>query len=205
MALETQPSVHPLFHAGKWLLADLLSTLFFVGIYALTKNVFVATSLAIMAGLGQMVYLRVRRRPVDFMQWLSLALVLVFGAASFLTHDPRFIMAKPTLIYLVVAGAMLKKGWMARYMPTRYAALTTDVSVAFGYVWAALMALSGILNAVIAVNADTKTWAWFVAVFPMASKAILVFVQYLVTRTIVKGRLQAARLDASSMVNRCKP
>ena len=35
---------------------------------------------------------------------MSLGLVVVFGGASLVTHDPRFIMLKPTLIYAVIGG-----------------------------------------------------------------------------------------------------
>jgi len=73
---------HPLLHAGKWLLADFFSTLVFVGLYAATKNIFVATGLAIAAGIGRIVWLKSRQASVDAMQWLSLFLVVAFGGAT---------------------------------------------------------------------------------------------------------------------------
>ena len=115
VSLSPEPEgsrVHPLIHAGKWLAADLFSTLLFVGLYALTHSVYVATGLAIVAGLGQIAYLKMRRAPIDAMQWMSLGLVVVFGGASLMTHDPRFIMLKPTLIYTVIGAVMLKRGWI---------------------------------------------------------------------------------------------
>ena len=68
-------------------------------------------------GFAQIAYLKLRRSPIDAMQWMSLGLVVVFGGASLLTHDPRFIMFKPTLIYVAIGAVMLKRGWMTRYMP----------------------------------------------------------------------------------------
>ena len=44
-------------------------------------------------------------------------LIAVFGAATLLTGDPRFVMFKPTGINLVLGAVMLKRGWMERYAP----------------------------------------------------------------------------------------
>jgi len=188
--------IHPLIHAGKWLLADMFSTLTFVGIYAVTHSVSVATALGIALGLGQIAYLKVRRAPIDAMQWMSLGLVVVFGAASLYTHDPRFIMFKPTLIYAAIGTVMLKRGWLARYMSGVVLTWARDVSTAFGYVWAGMMFLTGALNVAFVMNGDTKLWAIFIGVFPIASKLGLFAIQYLVTRTIVVRRITASMAAA---------
>src|SRR3546814_17447369 len=56
------------------------------------------------------------RRPAP-LQWIRLAMVLVSAAATLLTGDPRFLMIKPTIVYLIVAAAMLRRGWKNRYIP----------------------------------------------------------------------------------------
>jgi intracellular septation protein A len=183
--------VHPLIHAGKWLVADLFSTLLFVGLYALTHSVYVATGLAIVAGLGQIAYLKMRRAPIDAMQWMSLGLVVVFGGASLMTHDPRFIMLKPTLIYTVIGAVMLKRGWLTRYMSPVVLIWGRDVADAFGYVWAGMMFVTAALNLVMVAHGDPKAWAWFVGVVPLASKLALFAVQYVTTRVIVRARMQS--------------
>lgn len=101
-----------LFNAGRFLLEDLLSTIVFVVLFSLTKSLYLATGLAIAIGVGQVVLLKLRGRPVDAMQWLSLGLVVVMGGATLLTHDRHFIMVKPTIIYLAVGAVMLKPGWI---------------------------------------------------------------------------------------------
>jgi len=184
--------VHPIVHAGKWLAADLFSTLMSVGLYAVTHSVYVATGLAIAAGFVQIAWLNFRRQPIDAMQWMSLGLVVVFGGASLFAHDPRFIMLKPTLIYLVIGGVMLKPGWMTRYQPPAALPWSRDVAATFGYVWAGLMFLTGALNLALVAHGDPKLWAWFIGVFPIASKLMLFAVQYLFTRVIVMARMRAA-------------
>jgi len=187
---------HPIVHAGKWLAADLFSTLMFVGLYAVTHSVYVATGLAIAAGVVQIAWLNVRRQPIDAMQWMSLGLVIVFGGASLFAHDPRFIMLKPTFIYAVIGAVMLKPGWMTRYMTPLVLQWSRDVIVAFGYLWAGTMFATGALNLVLVFHGDPKVWAWFIGVFPIASKLSLFAVQYLVTRLIVIARMRAAAIVA---------
>jgi len=189
--------IHPLIHAGKWLLADMFSTLIFVGIYAVTHSVSAATALGIALGLGQIVYLKIRRAPVDAMQWMSLGLVIVFGGASLFTHDPRFIMFKPTLIYAAIGVVMLKRGWLTRYMSGVVLTWARDVATAFGYVWAGMMFLTGAVNVALVINGDPKLWAIFIGVFPIASKLALFGVQYLITRTVVVRRITASMAAAA--------
>ena len=81
---------------------------------------------------GQVVLLKLRGRPVDAMQWLSLGLVVVMGGATLLTHDRHFIMVKPTIIYLAVGAVMLKPGWMNRYLPAIVQENAPDLGRLFG-------------------------------------------------------------------------
>jgi len=184
--------LHPLVHAGRWLVLDLSSTLVFVGLYALTHSVFAATSLAIAGGAAHIVWMRLRRSPVDAMQWMSLGLVIVFGGASLVTRDPRFVMLKPTLIYAALGTVMLKRGWMSRYIPPTALGWSADVTVVFGYVWAALMFATAAANLYFVARGDPRTWAWFLGVFPLASKLAMFAVQYVATRFIVVSRKRAA-------------
>jgi intracellular septation protein len=185
--------VHPIVHAGKWLAADLFSTLLFAGLYWVTRSVFVATGLALVAGLAQMAWLKLRGAPIDAMQWMSLTLVLVFGGASLITHDPHFIMFKPTLIYAAIGVVMLRwPGWIVRYQPPVALRWSRDVAMRFGYVWAGLMFGTAALNLALVVHGDSKLWVWFLGVFPIASKLTLFAAQYALTRLIVVRRMRAA-------------
>ena len=192
MTAAAPSRLHPLVHAGRWIAIDLLSTLIFVALFALTHSVFAATGLAIAGGALHIAWLKLRRAPVDAMQWMSLGLVVVFGGASLATRDPRFIMFKPTLIYAAIGAVMLRRGWMNRYIPQVALDWSADVAVVFGYAWAALMFATGAANLVLALHGDPKTWAWFLGVFPLASKLALFTVQYLTTRFIVVGRRREA-------------
>jgi intracellular septation protein len=182
----------PFLYAIRPLLLDFLSTIVFVTLVALKVDPTIAAASGIAIGVSQVVFLKATKRPVAPLQWMGLGLVLVFGTASLLTHDLRFLMVKPTIIYLLIGGVMLQRGWMLRYMPPIARGHGEDVMIAFGYVWAGLMLVTAIANAVVAL-AFTDRWVAFMAIFPMASKLILFGIQYLTTRAIIIRRVQAAR------------
>lgn len=184
--------MHPLIYAARPLVLDFLATIVFLVLVALKVDPAIAAMVAIAIGVAQVAVLKIMKRPIAPLQWLGLGLVLVFGTASLLTHDIRFLMVKPTIVYLLVGAFMLKRGWMLRYMPPIAAGRGEDVMVVFGYVWAGLMFVSGVANAVVAV-AFTDHWVAFMAIFPTASKIALFAVQYLTMRTVIRRRIIAER------------
>ncbi|MDO9335466.1 MAG: intracellular septation protein [Caulobacteraceae bacterium] len=184
--------------AGLFLLEDLLSTVFFMVLISVTHDVVIATAAAIAIGAGQVALCWARRRPVDTMQWLSLGLVVVMGGATLLTHDPRFVMVKPTLVLTAVGVVMLKKGWMNRYLPPIVTNNAPGLGLTFGYIWAGMMFATAALNLVIALVTDPRTWALVMTTVPLASKLILFVIQYATMRILVGRRVRAA-LAADSL------
>jgi intracellular septation protein A len=172
-----------LLFAVRPLALDLMSTLVFVALSSLTHDVFLATGVAIAAGAARTAWQLARREHINAMQWMSLGLVLVTGGATLLTHDPRFMMAKPSVVYILVGAAMLERGWMLPYMPPAGREhLDDSVMIRWGYVWAGLMFATSALNAVFALTASLAVWSLFIAVFPAASKIALFATQYLLIR-----------------------
>src|SRR5947208_2332245 len=121
--------VKNLFEAGKLLLLDMAATLFFLALYLLTHNVTLSVALGMVLGAAQIGWQVARRKPIDTMQWMSLFLVLGAGTVTLLTNDPRFMMIKPSVIYIIVGVVMLKRGWMNRYLPPIAIELVPDIAV----------------------------------------------------------------------------
>ncbi len=169
-----------LFHSGKFLALDLASTIFFLVLYLLTHDIPLAVALGMALGVGQIAWQRWRRAPIDTMHWMSLLLVLGSGAATLVTHDPRFIMIKPSIIYATVGVVTLKRGWMNRYLPPVAMEIVPDVGMVFGYVWAGLMFASAALNLVLAERLGVAAWAAFMSAWGLGSKLALFAVQYAV-------------------------
>jgi intracellular septation protein A len=168
------------------------STLIFLAFYAVTQSLFIATSLAIAFAVGQTAYYWAKGKPIYMMQWLSLALLIVFGGASLITHNTVFIKLKPTLIYVVIGAFMLRPRWMERYVPPIALRYGTDIVFIFGYIWAALMFVTALANIILAILAPSKNWAWFIGVFPIASKAGLALLQYGVSKMLIRRRVRLA-------------
>ena len=148
-----------LLKSAQLLVSDLASTLLFLAVLLITKD-----------------------------------LILASGTATFFTHDPRFVMLKPSVIYCIVGVVMLKRDWMSRYLPPR-AAPVADVATTFGYVWTGLMFASAVLKIALALTLDPKSWAAAMSAWGIASKIGLFLVQYSVMTMI--GRRRAAAATAS--------
>ncbi len=185
-----------LFAAAKLLLLDMASTVFFLVVFLLSKNIPLAVALGVALGVAQIGWEFVRKRPIDTMQWLSLFLVVGAGTATLMTNDPRFVMVKPSLIYLVVGLVMLKPGWMNRYLPPVAKELVPDLAFIFGFIWSGLMFFSAALNLIVALNFSVATWASFMSVYGIVSKLGLFLIQYAVMRYVGIRRRRATPTPA---------
>ena len=172
--------------------ADFFSTILFLAIYLATDNVLLATGVAIAGAIAQVIYSRVKGKPLGYMTYASLALVIVLGSATLLTHDPRFVLAKPAIGHFAIGAIMLKRGWLLRYLP----AIVTDnipeyVTVA-GYAWAALMFVLGAGTIGVALTGDMKLWTFYVTVVLVGAKVAAFAIQYVAFRLLIGSRLRAA-------------
>src|SRR6516164_1108364 len=172
----------------------------FLIVYLTTANVTVAAAVAITVGLAQIAVQRFTGRRIWPMQWISLLVVIVLSAASIATQSPRFVMLKPSLGHFAIAAAMLKRGWMSRYLPEiaqRY--LPANAPVIAGYAWAALMAALGLANILIALYAPFAIWVWFISVGAIGAKVAAFVLQYAVFRAIIRARRRAQSAAIGTM------
>ena len=174
------------------LLTDFLSTIVFLAIYLTTGNVVLATSVAIAGAVAQVVYSRVKRQPLAFMTYASVALVIVLGSVTLLTNDPRFVLAKPSIAHFAIGAIMLKRGWMLRYMPPIVAETIPEYVTLAGYAWAALMFALGFGTIAVASTGDMKLWAIYVSVVLIGAKLTAFAAQYVAFRFLVISRIRAA-------------
>ena len=180
-----------LLQSARLLVSDLASTLMFLAVLLITKDLMLAVALGVGLGVVQIGWLMARRKPIDTMQWLSIGLVVVSGLATMLTSDPRFVMLKPTVIYCIVGAYMLRPGWMNRYLPPIAVQTVPDLAYLFGFVWAGLMFLSAVLNIALALTLDPVSWSATMSIWGIASKVTLFLIQYATMRLIGRRRVMA--------------
>lgn len=172
--------------------ADFFSTIVFLAVYLATDNVLLATGVAIAGAIGQVIYSRIKGKELGYMTWASLALVIVLGSATLLTHDPRFVLAKPAIGHFAIGVIMLKRGWMLRYLPAIVTETIPEYVTFAGYAWAALMFALGAGTIGIAITGDMKLWTFYVTVVLVGAKIAAFAIQYVAFRLLVVSRLRAA-------------
>lgn len=185
-----------LLFAVRPLVSDFFPTIVFAILVAMKVDVRIATGAALLIGIAQVAIQKALKRKVELLQWASLGLVVVFGTLGIMTNDARFLMAKPTIIYLAIGAVMLRRGWMLRYLPPIAGEHAKSLMIGWGYAWAGLMGLTAVANIVVAVW-FTAWWPGFIAVVPMASKLALFAAQYLSVRYVVRRRIMAQMAAAA--------
>jgi intracellular septation protein len=128
--------------------------------------VLLATVVVVIATLAQVAFLAARGRKIDLMLWVSLALVVVMGGLTIWLHSETFIKWKPTLLYWVMAGALLIAwlGWrknLIRALLGEQLTLPDSVWQRLNFAWASFFALMGALNLWVAYSFSTPTWVNF--------------------------------------------
>lgn len=182
-----------LLRAARPIIYDSLGVIVFAVLLALHVGLIVATLLGVSIAAWVVVRSIMKGEKVQALQWMSLGLVTVSAAATLLTNDPRFMMAKGTFAYTVAGVAMSRKGWLAHYVPPVVLTHAADLITPFGYAWAALLLVTGVINLAIAVLWP-EWWTTFVAIFPLGSKLGLFLIQYAIMRATIRGRLRAAAI-----------
>jgi intracellular septation protein len=126
------------------------------------------------------------------MTYASLALVIVLGSATLLTHDPRFVLAKPAIGHFAIGAIMLKRGWLLRYLPAIVTETIPEYVTVAGYAWAALMFALGAGTIGVALTGDMKLWTFYVTVVLVGAKFAAFAIQYVAFRLLIGSRLRAA-------------
>ena len=174
------------------LVSDFLSTIVFLVIYLATDNVSLASAVAILGAIAQVAWSRYKGQTLSYMTWASLGLVIVLGTLTLLTHDPRFVLAKPAIGHVAIGIIMLKRGWMLRYMPPIVSETIPEYVTFAGYAWAALCFALAAGTIGVAMTGDMKLWTFYVTVVLVGAKLAAFAIQYVAFRVLVGSRLRAA-------------
>lgn len=142
--------------------AFLVAYKFFGGIYVATAVLMVGMTVSL-----ALLWLKGRKMPGVFAA--STALVLVFGTATLLLRDPRFIQWKPTILLWLVALAFLvsafvgKKPLAQRFMEhiVGKAEMTRGEWLKLNTAWVFYGLLTGAANLYVAYNMSENTWVNF--------------------------------------------
>ena len=128
--------------------------------------VLLATLVVMLATLAQAVILKIRGKKIDLMLWISLALVVVLGAATVWFHNETFIKWKPTGLYWAMALTLwISQTWfgknLIRAMLGAELVLPEPIWLKLNRAWVLFFAAMGVVNLYVAYNFSTSAWANF--------------------------------------------
>jgi len=128
--------------------------------------ILLATAVAIVTSLAQVGWLLARGRKVEPMLWVSLGVIVVFGGATIWLNDETFIKWKPTILYLLFAGALAagRLLWRRNFIRSLLGAqivLPDPVWEKLLWVWTVFFLLLAAANLFVAFSFSTDTWVSF--------------------------------------------
>jgi len=164
-------------------LFDLFPVILFFAAFKFA-GIYVATAVAIAATFAQVGWLKLRRRRVDTMIWVSLAIIVVFGGATLALQDETFIKWKPTVLYWLfgasLVGARLLFGKdLIRAMLGEQVTLPEAAWRKLNWSWVGFFAFMGAANLYVAYNFSTDAWVNFKLFGGMGLMLVFVVLQAL--------------------------
>jgi len=129
-------------------------------------GIYVATGVAMAATIIQIAWLRHSTGKVEPMQWVSLAVIVLFGGATIALHNESFIKWKPTVLYWLMGGTLaagqlvFRKNLLKTLMGSQLELPEAAWRVT-NWSWILFFAVMGVLNLWVAFNFDTDTWVNF--------------------------------------------
>lgn len=149
----------------KKLLVDFFPVLLFFLAYKFF-DMYVATAVAIAATAAQIAITWLRTGAVPPMQWITLAVILVFGGLTLCLHDEQFIKWKPTVINWLFGSVFLATQIVGRSTAIEHLLgasiiLPRPIWRRLNLGWTLFFFLLGAVNLVVMTNYDSNTWVNF--------------------------------------------
>jgi intracellular septation protein len=150
-------------------LFDLFPIILFFVAFKLA-DIYTATIVAMVATIGQILWVYYRHRKIDAMQWISLVMIVVFGSLTIFLHDKTFIQLKPTALYWLFSGALFisaqffQKNWIQVLMGKQVTLKEKSAHSVWhqlNMAWAAFFFVMGALNLYIAFEFSEEAWVNF--------------------------------------------
>lgn len=149
---------------GK-LFLDLFPLLLFFAAFKV-YDIYVATGAAIIASVIVIIWLKLRGKPIETMQWLGLGIIVVFGGLTLFLQDETFIKLKPSVLYLAFAGVLLfgrlfaGKNLIKTVMGGQLKLPDSNWAM-MNWLWIGFFCAMALLNLLVAYTFATETWVQF--------------------------------------------
>jgi intracellular septation protein len=180
----------------KKLLFDLFPIILFFVAFKFA-DIYTATAVAIGATIAQILWLKLRGRHVEVMQWISLGVIVVFGGLTLMLHDEAFIKWKPTILYWLFAGGLLVARLMGRNLMKTFMgaqmSLPDPVWERVNQLWILYFMVMGALNLWVAYSWSTDIWVNFKLFGTLGMTLLFVILQGIYLSRFLKDSGDEAR------------
>jgi intracellular septation protein len=146
-------------------LFELLPLLAFFAVYYVTKNLFLATAICIIASWTHVLFCKIKYHKISKNIWLSTSLITIFGGLTIILHDKTFVMLKPTLLFWLIGGSLLIGQAMGKngieLILAKELSLPKPVWAKLNSAWGLFFIGLGGLNLYVAFNCSEYVWVKF--------------------------------------------
>jgi intracellular septation protein len=164
--LRTAAGDNPNFGFYMQQFLEYFAVIAFVAVYFLTKDVFLATAVLLVAITAQVAFYKLTKRPLSNELKVTFWVSLILGGMTLVLRDETFIQWKPSIVSWAIAlgliGAQLfAKVSLLKKMMGAAMTLEDGVWAKLTYGWAIGFALSGFINLWVVNNFSMDAWVTF--------------------------------------------
>lgn len=129
-------------------------------------GIYAATGVAMAASLTQVIAYRLKHQCYEKMHLASCVMIVVLGTATLIFHNPWFIKFKPTVVYWMMALAILVSQWygnktLVQRMMEKNIDLSSAIWLRLNQAWASYFFILGMVNVAVAYYFSTDVWVYF--------------------------------------------
>lgn len=147
------------------LLFELIPIIAFFAAYYLSKNIFMATLVCIIASYFQLLLHKIKYKKIPLKLWISTLLITILGGFTIALHNKAFVMLKPTALFWLIGISMLigqlvgKNG--LKLLLQKELELPNKSWDSLNIAWGIFFIVLGIMNLIVAFNCPEYTWVKF--------------------------------------------
>lgn len=180
------------------LLIDLLPWLFFAVTFWITQDIIIATVVLLPATLLQLAISWFMFRSIEKMHLITLAAVIIFGGATLLFQESRFIQWKPTVVNLLFALIFFFSHFIGEKKPVLHRLLGSKLELPssawlrLSYAWIVFFIISALVNIYVAYTFSEAAWVNFKLFGQLAITFTFVLGQSLYIYTVMQKTAKPA-------------
>ncbi|MBV7435471.1 septation protein IspZ [Cardiobacteriaceae bacterium TAE3-ERU3] len=181
---------------------DFLPVVAFIGAYVAARlmgytegAMYIATVALMVAVVLQIIWLKVRGKPVEKRLWLTALVILVLGSVTLIFHNPLFVQLKPTILNIVIAAVFLGSQWVGEANLTKRMLkgafdMPARLWMRLNLAWVVFFLIEGAINAWIAFSFSYDFWVGFKLWGLMGMTFVFLIAQFLILRRYLKSDKQ---------------